>query len=162
MIKTRCNYNKQKRKKSSLQRYWHYYRLRLLRLKENPQKIARGFAVGVFVGCFPLIGLQFIMAIILAFIVKGNKFTAIIGTWISNPLTYVPLFLFNFKVGKLIVNIFIPDNQMEFNWDSLKQINDLGAQITITLLLGSSIVAIIFSFISYYLILNLLKKGKKY
>lgn len=161
MIKTRCNYNKKKQKKSlSIQRYWHYYRLRLLRLKEHPQRIARGFAVGVFAGCFPLIGLQFIMAIIFAFIVKGNKFTAVIGTWVSNPFTSVPLFLFNFQIGKLIVNIFIPNNQMEFSWDSLKQISDLGAEITATLLLGSAIVGVFFSFIAYYLILNLLKKWK--
>ncbi|WP_066342765.1 DUF2062 domain-containing protein [Geminocystis sp. NIES-3708] len=161
MIKTRCNYHKKKqRKSSSIQRYWHYYKLRLLRLKEHPQRIARGFAVGVFAGCFPLIGLQFIMAIIFAFIVKGNKFTAVIGTWVSNPFTYVPLFLFNFQVGKLIVNIFIPNNQMEFSWDSLKQISDLGAEITATLLLGSAIIGVFFSFVAYYLILNLLKKWK--
>ncbi|BAQ59609.1 hypothetical protein GM3708_14 [Geminocystis sp. NIES-3708] len=116
--------------------------------------------MGVFAGCFPLIGLQFIMAIIFAFIVKGNKFTAVIGTWVSNPFTYVPLFLFNFQVGKLIVNIFIPNNQMEFSWDSLKQISDLGAEITATLLLGSAIIGVFFSFVAYYLILNLLKKWK--
>jgi hypothetical protein len=159
MIRNRCDQKLKKRRKSrSINRYWHYYRLRLLRLKEDPQKIARGFAAGVFAGCFPLIGLQFVMAIIFAFIVKGNKFMAVVGTWISNPFTYVPLFLFNFQVGKLIVNIFIPNNAMEFKWDSLKQISDLGAEITATLLLGSTIVGFCFCFIAYYLILQLLKK----
>jgi uncharacterized protein (DUF2062 family) len=161
MIKTRCNQNLKKRGKSpSIRRYLEYHKLRLLRLKEHPQKIARGFSAGVFAGCFPLLGLQFVMAIIFAFIIKGNKFTAIIGTWISNPFTYVPLFLFNFQVGKLIVDIFIPHNQMEFNWDSLKQISDLGTEITATLLLGSTIVALCSSFIAYHLILTLLNKGK--
>ncbi|NCO75093.1 MAG: DUF2062 domain-containing protein [Cyanobacteria bacterium] len=152
---------KKRRKSLSIKRYWHYYKLRLLRLKENPHKIARGFAAGVFAGCFPLMGLQFVMAIIFAFILKGNKFTAIIGTWISNPFTYVPLFLFNFQVGKFCLSFFIDNHHIEFSWDSLKQISDLGTEITTTLLLGSFIVGLCFSFVAYYVILYLLKKWKK-
>lgn len=162
MIQTRCSQRLKKQKKSNnIHRYWHYYRLKLLRLKERPHRIARGFAVGVFVGCFPFIGLQFVMAIIFALIIRGNKFTAILGTWISNPFTYVPLFILNFKVGKLILSFFLNNHDLDFSWDSLIELKDAGTEITVTLLLGSAIVGLCFSSIAYYVVLNMLKNKEK-
>ncbi|WP_017292676.1 DUF2062 domain-containing protein [Geminocystis herdmanii] len=158
MIQTRCSQRVKKQKKSkTINRYWHYYRLRLLRLKEHPHKLARGFAAGVFAGCFPFIGLQFVMAIIFALIIRGNKFTAILGTWISNPFTYVPLFFFNFQVGKLILSFFLSNHDLDFSWDSLIELKDAGTEITVTLLFGSAMVGLCFSSIAYYLVINILK-----
>ena len=152
---------RKKRRKKSWQRYWRYYKLKILRLKENPQKIARGFAAGVFAGCLPLMGLQFVVSLLLALLIKGNKITALMGTWISNPFTYVPLFLLNFKVGKLIINLLISDYDKEFSFDSGQKFTDLGQEIMITISLGSMIVAFCSSFIAYQLILFLLKKWKQ-
>ena len=156
---------RKKRRRTSWQRYWKYYKLRILRIKENPQKIARGFAAGVFAGCLPLMGLQFLVSFLLAMLIRANKLTALMGTWISNPFTYVPLFVLNFKVGKLIINLLIPDYEMEISLDSgqkfTEQFTGLGQEITIALLIGSIIVALFSSVITYYLILFLLKKWKK-
>lgn len=162
MIQARYSPRVKKQKKSNnINRYWHYYRLKLLRLKEHPHKLARGFAAGVFAGCFPFIGLQFIMAIIFAFMIRGNKFTAILGTWISNPFTYVPLFFLNFQVGKLILSFFVSNNDLDFSWDSLTELKNAGTEITVTLLFGSMIVGLCFSSIAYYLIINILKNKSK-
>lgn len=150
-------YSGKKKLKYSWQRVWKYYQWKLLRIKEHPQRIARGFAAGVFAGCYPLIGLQFVMAIVFAFVIGGNKFTALLGTWISNPFTYVPLFFFNFQVGKFILSFFIDNQNLDFHGDYFPEIKNLGTEIIITIFLGSTIVAIIFSTIAYYLIINLLK-----
>ena len=153
--------SQQRKKSKTFQRYWQYYKWRLLRIKEHPHRIARGFAAGVFVGCFPFIGLQFVLSVVLAMIIRGNKFTAILGTWISNPFTYVPLFLFNFQVGKLILSFFLDNHDLDFQWDSISELQNLGTEITVTLLLGSAIVGLFLSSIAYYLIVDLLeKKGK--
>ena len=66
---------------------------------------ALGFGVGIFSGCFPFFGLQTLMGVFLAKICKGNSILAAVGTWISNPFTYVPLYYFNYKVGSLLLNI---------------------------------------------------------
>jgi uncharacterized protein (DUF2062 family) len=153
---------RKKRRNKSWQRYWKYYKLKILRLKENPQKISRGFAAGVFAGCLPLMGLQFLVSLLFAILVRGNKITALMGTWISNPFTYVPLFLFNFKVGKLIINLLIPNYEMELSLDSGQKLTDLGQDITIAILLGSIVVGFCSSFIAYHLILFLLKKWNKH
>ena len=70
----------------------------------SPSKRALGLGVGIFSGCFPFFGLQTLMGVFLAKILKGNSILAAVGTWISNPFTYVPLYYFNYKLGSLILN----------------------------------------------------------
>ena len=84
-------------------RRWRYYYWRFVRLRGTPESIARGLAAGVFAGMFPLLGLQIFLGIALATLVRGHKFMAAAGTWVSNPLTYVPIYAFNFKVGQWLL-----------------------------------------------------------
>ena len=70
----------------------------------SPSQRALGLAVGIFSGCFPFFGLQTLMGVFLAKILKGNTILAAFGTWISNPFTYVPLYFLNYKLGSLILN----------------------------------------------------------
>ena len=70
----------------------------------SPSKKALGLGVGIFSGCFPFFGLQTLMGLLLAKILKGNSILAAVGTWISNPFTYVPLYYFNYRLGSLILN----------------------------------------------------------
>ncbi len=153
-----------RRKKFCYQRYLQYYRYRLMRLRENPQKLAKGLAIGVFAGCFPLFGLQMIFAILLAFIWQGNKFTALMGTWISNPFTYVPIFLLNFKVGKLIINTIADEtilNDISFNWDSWQSLANAGLEIISVLFVGSFLVGTTVGIATYYVSLKMLKTSQK-
>lgn len=154
--------NNKRRNNSSWQRLIKYYKWRLLRLREDPHAIARGFAVGVFAGCLPLLGLQFLISLLLSFLVRGNNFTALLGTWISNPFTYIPLFLFNFQVGKLILGFSVDNQGLEFDWQSWDNFAEMGTDIAVTLLFGSVVVGFTFSAIAYHLILRLLAHWKKY
>lgn len=72
-------------------RWLRYQYLRLLRINDDPQPIAMGMAVGVFLGVFPTFGLGAVLAYILAVIFRFNRAAAIIGSLIMNPLT-TPLF----------------------------------------------------------------------
>ncbi len=65
----------------------------------TPGQLARGLASGVFSGCFPFFGVQTLIGIALARIIKGNVLLAAVGTWISNPITYVPIYWLNYKLG---------------------------------------------------------------
>ena len=106
----------------------------------SPLFNAKGIAVGVFSGCFPFFGLQTAIGVFLAQIIKGNLILAAIGTWISNPFTYIPLYLLNYKIGLLFfndkTNNLIDPNLIEFNF--WKQ----GWFVTSRLLLGSSLVGL--------------------
>ncbi len=86
------------------------YCLWLLRQEGTPGERARGLAVGVFSGCFPLFGFQIVLGILLSTILKGNRLLAVSGTWISNPMTYLPLFWFNYNVGCFFLGNIPGDN----------------------------------------------------
>ena len=106
---------------------------------------AKGLAIGVFSGCFPFFGFQTLIGVFLAKIANGNILLAVIGTWISNPFTYVPLYYFNYKVGSLVLNS-SSNNIIE---KSLV-IDDLWKQgriFSLKLLLGSSCVGILLALI---------------
>ena len=106
---------------------------------------AKGLAIGVFSGCFPFFGFQTLIGVFFAKLAKGNIVLAAIGTWISNPFTYIPLYYFNYKVG----SIFFNTSSNEIIEKSLV-INDLwnqGRIFSLKLLLGSSIVGLILALI---------------
>ena len=69
----------------------------------SPARRARGLAAGVFCGCFPFFGLQMILSVGVATVVRGNPLLAAAGTLVSNPLTYVPLYWFNYLVGQRLL-----------------------------------------------------------
>ena len=76
-----------------------YTKHRLRRLPDTPQKISRGVMAGVMTTFTPLYGLHFVVAAILAWIMRGNVMAALLGTFFGNPLTYVPIALVSLNLG---------------------------------------------------------------
>lgn len=80
-------------------RWWRRTLRWLLQLRGSPPAIARGAAIGVFVGCSPLLGLQMVFAVLLATLFNANRVIAAAATWITNPLTFLPLYSLCYWVG---------------------------------------------------------------
>ena len=119
----------------------------------SPYFNAKGMAVGVFSGCFPFFGFQTLLGIFFARLINGNLILAAIGTWISNPFTYLPLYIFNFKIGSL----FFKNQSESISFDELIG-SDLWSQgwiFTTRLLIGSFLVglflALLIGFLTFYL-----------
>lgn len=144
------------RHKSWLKRRSRLIYLKFLRLRGKPEVIAKGLAVGVFAGCFPFLGLQSLIGIFLATILRGSKVAAIAATWISNPLTYVPIFVFNYKLGKLLLGT--EDTILSLDLKSFTAFKELGSTFAITLLTGCFVVGLILAFITYFYSLAILER----
>jgi uncharacterized protein len=151
---------KPKKVRMSWNRRWRYFYLRLFKLRGKPRDIALGWAVGVFAGCFPLFGLQMMFAIILATLFRCHKLAAIAGTWISNPITYVPLFVFNFKLGKFLLGWHDVDT-LDIDFQSFQEIMELGYNVISALFLGCLVVGLIGSCSVYFFSLWLMKRLKR-
>lgn len=127
-------------------RYFYY---RFVRLRATPEAIARGLATGVFAGCFPFFGLQTIIGITLAALLRGSKLVAAAGTWVSNPFTYFPLFAFNFHVGQWVLGN--KNDSIRFvGLESWQEVMDLGTDLIVVLFVGSFIVGIVSAVFSYF------------
>ena len=123
-----------KRRVPSLKRSFRYIYLRFVRLRGSPEAVARGMALGVFIGMTPTVGIQIPLALFLAMLLKENQIAAQIGVWVSNPLTTIPLYTFNFQLGKYIIggNDFKPPN-----FSSIHEIINLGKELLLPLAIGS-------------------------
>jgi uncharacterized protein len=146
--KTAKRRSSQKRAWQSYKRSLKYFYWRLVRLQGRPESLARGLACGVFAGLFPFAGSQTVLALLLAFLFQGNKILATVGPWISNPLTSVPIYLFNFQVGKWLLQ---DNSQTDVSFESWQDIMQLGSEVFLPLLIGCVAVGLICAVCSYFL-----------
>ena len=118
----------------------------LLVQEGTPGQRARGLAAGVFCGCFPFFGLQIVVSVGVASLLRGNHLLAAAGTLVSNPLTYIPLYWFNYLVG---VQLLGPSSG-EGTLSSINRSNLWlqGWDFTQRILLGSSLVGLIVAVVS--------------
>ena len=121
----------------------------------SPSQRALGFGVGIFSGCFPFFGLQTLMGVFLAKIFKGNSILAAVGTWISNPFTYVPLYYFNYRVGSLLLNK--DKNIVDYSHITTHELWSQGWYLSSRLMMGSTCVGLVIGLIGGFCLYFLLK-----
>ena len=80
-----------------------YIRHRLHRLPGTPESIARGIFAGAFTVFTPFYGMHFVVAIIIAKLVRGNIIAALLATFLGNPLTYLPIALASIHTGYFLL-----------------------------------------------------------
>ena len=113
----------------------------------NKKSVSRGFAIGAFCAFLPIPG-QMIVAGFLAIIFAANLSLSLILTWITNPITYTPIFYFAYRLGKFFIDT---KNSYVIKNEEINLLSDI-MHIWEPLLLGSLILAIIGSLCSYILI----------
>lgn len=80
-----------------------YIAKRVLRLSASPHAIAAGFAAGAMVSFTPFMGLHFILAAALAWLIGGNVLASALGTFVGNPLTFPFIWGATLETGRLIL-----------------------------------------------------------
>jgi len=81
----------------------NYIWLRLRRLPDPPHRIARGVAAGAFISCSPFIGIHIVMAMGIAWMVRGNVVAGVIGTGLGNPVTFPMIAAASLSTGNWIL-----------------------------------------------------------
>ena len=120
--------------------------IRLRDLQGEPRYIAMGMAIGVFVAVTPTIPFHTVLALALAFILKGSKPAAVIGVWFSNPVTIPLLYYGDFKIGALFVRDHLPGT---INLHSISELLELGLDVTLAMLMGGAILGIVPAIVAY-------------
>ncbi len=94
-----------------MQRWWHNPRTLIriiLQLDDSPHAIALGTAIGMFIAMTPTVGIQMILVMTFAMLTYRffyfNKPAALITVYVSNPVTVVPIYWLDYKVGTLFVH----------------------------------------------------------
>jgi uncharacterized protein (DUF2062 family) len=76
---------------------------RLKELQGSPSYLARGVAVGVFIGVAPLMPLKSILILAMSLLLSSSPVAAfLVCTIICNPLTYIPMYYLAWLAGDLL------------------------------------------------------------
>jgi uncharacterized protein (DUF2062 family) len=76
---------------------------RVWRLSGTPHAIALGFSAGVFASCTPFIGFHILVAMLVAWVLRGNLIASAIGTFVGNPLTFPAIWFVTYEVGRYMM-----------------------------------------------------------
>ncbi len=91
---------------------------RVVMLEDDPERIARGCAAGMFTAYLPMIGQSF-AGMLVAWLIRGSPLAAIPWTFITNPLTTLPLWYASYRLGAAL----IPGHQT-IGWERLREMVD--------------------------------------
>ena len=139
-------------------RFISYYKLKLARLPASPHAIASGFACGSMVSFTPLLGLHFLLAIVFAYIIRGNYVAALLGTIVGNPITFPFIWGLIYKVGAFVTS----NKQQKLNHEiNIDMIITQTYEIFLPMLLGGAILAIPVWLLTYLLTHSFVSSYKK-
>ena len=135
-----------------------YYKLRLARLPASSYAVSSGFACGSMVSFTPLLGLHFILAVVFAYLIRGNFIAALIGTVVGNPITFPFIWGLIYKVGTFITSIKHVSLSKNINFEMI--INQT-YEIFFPMLVGGIVIAPLVWIITYFIIYSFISSYKK-
>jgi uncharacterized protein (DUF2062 family) len=119
--------------------------------------MATAFAVGVFIGMSPLLGIHTVLGLLAAWAFRLNRVITLAGVYVTNPWTIVPIYSFGTWFGAKIIgmNNIIP----EIDWTQITLLGFLKEfrPLLLPFLIGSTTIGIISAVLSYFILYNAVK-----
>ena len=121
-----------------------------------PEDVAAGWALGMFVGCAVPFGLQLLISVPLAMMMRVSKIGATLGTLITNPVTIFIIYpAQTWAMNKLIFGGSLSFSRlMETEW-TWKAVRHLGAEAMVSFFLGGFALAVVLTPLTYFFIKRL-------
>ena len=74
-------------------------------INDTPHAIAMGVTLGVFVAFTPTVGIQMLTVVIIGTVIKANRIIGALLCWISNPITFIPMYYGYYWLGGKLLSI---------------------------------------------------------
>lgn len=116
-------------------------------LHGNPHYLALGMAIGVFVGMTPTFPLHTAIAVPISHLFRGSKRAAMLGVWISNPVTLPFCYYAAYKLGMFLMDK--PSPFISLNLNALSDVLDLGIEVAGAMMLGGLVLGVICGISAY-------------
>ena len=140
---------------------------KIVKERKSAEFIARGWALGVFVGSVIPFGIQIYIALPLSFLLKGSKIGALTGTLISNPLTILILYPAQCWMGSRLLGKDISWETISEalkgvlthqDWSSLSQ---LSGHLVTSFFAGGLMLAAVCTPLTYFFVLHLVRNYRR-
>lgn len=126
-----------------------YIGKRMRRLPDSPHRIALGFACGAFASFTPFFGFHFVIAALLALVLRGNLLASAFGTAVGNPITFPFIATASLQLGWWIVGR--PYHHVDWNFSFSWLVDNIDL-IFLPYLVGGIIPGLITALASYWLL----------
>ena len=136
---------------------------RLLHIDDTPERTAAAFALGVFFGFSPFLGLHTLLGILFAFLLNLNRVSVLLGVYSNLPWFLGPYYVLTTMVGAQITGHRLPPgfgtrlrNLFELSLFHGEFWHGLGVVLKplgLSYVVGSTIGAVMLSAVSYHLAL---------
>ena len=148
----------------NLGEFFRTIREKMVRDPLPPEDVAAGWALGMFVGCSVPFGLQLIVSVPLAMMMRVSKVGATLGTFVTNPLTIWIIYpAQTMAMGWLLGR--------DFSWDYIlkamrgvaknsdwKTLLSLSGDVVVCFILGGLALAAVLTPITYFTVRTLVRK----
>jgi uncharacterized protein len=81
----------------------------LLHIDDTPQRTAAAFALGVFFGFSPFLGLHTVLGILFAFLLNVNRVAVLLGVYSNLPWVIAPYYAFATMAGAFLTRTPVPE-----------------------------------------------------
>ena len=150
--------------RKSLQKFFNFLYVKLVKINDTPQRVAIGFGIGVFFGIIP--GLGPLASLFTASLLKVNRASALLGSLLTNTWISFVTFIASIKIGAVLMGIDwqVAKNEWytvfkNFHFADLFKVSLL--KTILPTIIGYVVVAAFLGFLSYLLILLFLNLRKR-
>lgn len=141
--------------------YLRALREKIVKEPLSPNRVAAGWALGMFVGCSIPFGLQLIISVPLAIMMRVSKVGATVGTLITNPVTI----FFIYPAQTYVMNLILFDGSLSFDrlmglewtWETVRK---LGTEAMASFFIGGFVLAIILTPITYFIVKSIVVRHR--
>ncbi len=139
----------------------------LLHLDDPPWRIATALALGVFISCTPLYGVQTVLALLLAALFRLNKAVTVVGAWLNLPWFAPFVYGAGLKIGARVLGE-VRDREAEslailFGQPLRVSLSDLVAvlpDVSLALVIGTTLVGLVAAGVTYLVALGVIRRRR--
>ena len=142
-------------------RLFRYYYNKAVREQGTPEYVARGWAIGMFIGFAVPFGLQLMVSVPLAFLLKGSKLGSVVGTLATNHFTIFIIYPFQCWLGSHLIGNPLSFADISSKMEQVIENQDyetlfgLGKDIIAAFFIGGFLLAFISTPICYFVVKNM-------
>jgi uncharacterized protein len=129
----------------------------LLHTHDTPQRTALAYALGIFFGFSPLLGLHTVLGLVCAFAFNLNRVAVLLGIYSNLPWILPAYYSLATLLGAALLRVKVPPNLLrdlqaalaDASWADFRQLGHALTPLAWAYVLGSTIGAVILALIAY-------------
>jgi uncharacterized protein (DUF2062 family) len=142
----------------------------LLHTHDTPQRTAAAYALGVFLGFSPLLGLHTVLGVVLAFLLNLNRLAVLLGIYSNLPWLVPAYYSVATVAGAAVLRVDVPPGLLKeltdalsaASWGEFKTLMHALTPLAWAFTLGSTVGAVILSAVAYRMSLSMIVAHRRH